>query len=629
MSSRGRAAYRAVYLSSSTKFCTTLHAFGAKVVPRYHVDPWEKDLHAVHKHKWRVAKQRKLGRWANAPSPLAGVQAVGWPDPILLGASELARVAARAQAENLQDAEFWQQLAERTYTLRDVLSVGDLATILDALVTANRRHLQLLKTLTREFIDDADKLMFIEVAVVVNAYAHFNCFSATLLAALSDQATQLLRAQRGREDPDFDSQSVAVLTKAFSSLGNLDDELMMAIKCFVEEHVEDFTFAALSDVLACFAKRRFQVDAGTSFWTAVAAKVPGSRMASLCPMLYALPYLNVADPTLRNALVPEILGALQDTPVPPAQEPLGVALGLWGAPAGAPPCLPAFATEPVPVHFRKAPRSVQPTARTSAVPEATWRIEEDQVGAAVVEWGEVALAEEQQNEGTATSSLARSGAATTDALRRARWYNAVSKRPARASRPTYARFDPSEAFARNRRGSLVADALTGLSALWQMPGSKDPEPTVHSSGTRATVGHDGLETRTVTEKTVAELEQELVSTAAPVLRSSVQGLSAAQLTACSELYALQAKGDAPGAGLGVNSGVVRDLLQESVRKLSNFGKSDLRRLHKAALQAGTLDPYMDWVRHRKFPKVLRQELQEQAAGAPAVSRDAPPRAQLS
>ncbi|CAK0875453.1 unnamed protein product [Prorocentrum cordatum] len=605
MSGRGRAAYRAIYLSSTTKFCTTLHAFGAQVAPRYHIAPWQKDPWAVQKHKWRVAKARRQGRWALAPSPLAGVRSPDWPDPALLGEAELAQVAARAQAEKLQDFEFWQQLAEKTFKLRDVMSAGDLATILDALLTADHRHLLLMKTLARELVDDADKLQMVEVAAVANAYARFSCLSEPLVEALSARATELMQAHLRDPDPEFDPQSVAVLARPRGGGGGGQG-------AGGPSQVDAFTFAALSELIVCFAAQGRALTPAPGFWEAAAAKAPGSRMASLCPALRALPVQQAPSSALRDALVAEILAGLQDVPLAPAAEPLGAALGLWGAPAGAAPRAPAFAHEPPPpqlmpdVARRGQGRSQPPPPAIAAGGGGRHAVED---------WGEVAVIEEPLEPPAtiveATASAAEQPAAgprRREALRRARWYRAANRGPARAARPEYAAFDPSEALARGRRGGLVADAVAGLGGLWRQDGGAPRAPPAPGGGTAG--------------RSPAELELELVAAAAPVLRSSSQGLSAEQLVDCCEVYAQLAEREAPGGGVGAHAEVVRDLLQEAVRKLSNFSPDGLRRLHAAALQAGSLDPYLDWARQRRFPKALRQELRA-GGGAPAAAA-APP-----
>lgn len=161
---------------------------------------------------------------------MGGVKTPGWPEPSLLGARALVETAARAQVAKLEEYEFWHQVAERAVKLRDVVSVGDLAAILDALLTANHRHLLLMKTLAREIIDDVDKLSFMEAAVVANAYSHFKCVSPGLLSALCQHTSRLLKGEAypsARRNEHFglehaDAQSIAVLCKALASLKHKD-----------------------------------------------------------------------------------------------------------------------------------------------------------------------------------------------------------------------------------------------------------------------------------------------------------------------------------------------------------------------------------------------------------------------
>ncbi|CAE8614134.1 unnamed protein product, partial [Polarella glacialis] len=249
----GREACRAVYLASPLKFSTTLHAFGARAFPRYFIDPWEKDPWAWQRHKWHRSRQRQRGRWCYIGGPMSGVKTPGWPDPKLLGGRALVETAARAQSAKLEDFEFWHQVAERAVSLRDVMNVGDLAVVLHALLTANHRHPLLMKTLSRELIDDVDKLSLNEAAVVANAYAHFNCVSEPLLNSLSQHVTRLLRGQDYIDGhPVFEAeiiepQSLAVLCKALAKLKHKDTVMLQAVNSALVHGIESANFASVSD----------------------------------------------------------------------------------------------------------------------------------------------------------------------------------------------------------------------------------------------------------------------------------------------------------------------------------------------------------------------------------------------
>ncbi|CAJ1416828.1 unnamed protein product [Effrenium voratum] len=327
-----RAAFRAVYLASPLKFCTTLHAF-APVLPRYFINAWEKDPWKWQHHKYRRSRERNRGKWFYGSGPLGGVQLPGWPEPGLLGARGLVEVAQKGQVERLEDQTFWHQVAERAVTLRDVMAVGDLAVILDTLLTANHRHTHLMKTLSRELIDDVDKLSLVEAAVILNAYAHFNCESRLMLKSFAEHIARLLQ-ERPYTTVDADErfgseaahpQTLAVLCKAFASLKYQDSEMLRAVNEALVDRIQDANFNSVADILAAFAELEAPFEAPVEFWVTLANKVGGTPMRFLSPTLRALDRLQVSEPGLSEALGNEVLARLQEVAVPqvpPAAPPL-------------------------------------------------------------------------------------------------------------------------------------------------------------------------------------------------------------------------------------------------------------------------------------------------------------------
>jgi len=153
-------------------------------------------------------------------------------------------------------------------------------------------------------------------------------------------------------------------------------------------------------------------------------------------------------------------------------------------------------------------------------------------------------------------------------------------------------FDASELYSRNRRGTLVADAVEGLLGLWRQD----------------------REHRRIAE--INLVEAELLAAAAAVLRSAAQGLTSTQLAACAMAYATLFKSG--GDTAGVVPSTMQSIVQEAVRKLSNFAVADLRRLHEAASAVGTSDPYFERAQRRRFPRALRKELQQEACVPPVA-----------
>eukprot|EP00931_Biecheleriopsis_adriatica_P050415 TRINITY_DN29189_c0_g1_i1.p1 TRINITY_DN29189_c0_g1~~TRINITY_DN29189_c0_g1_i1.p1 ORF type:complete len:609 (-),score=147.41 TRINITY_DN29189_c0_g1_i1:101-1927(-) len=608
MSRNGREALRAVYLASPLKFCSTLHAF-APVVPQYHINPWEKDPWAWQKHKYHRSRQRSRGRLCYIGGPLSGMKTPGWPEPSLLGVRGLIEAASRAQGEGLEDGYFWHQVAERAIKLRDVMQVSDLAVLLDALLSANYRHTHLMKTLSRELIDDVDKLTLTEAAVVMNAYAHFSCISAPLLASVSEHIVRLLTKQpyTSAESSEkygveaAEPQTLAVLCKALASLQHKDIALLKAVNACLVERIEDASFGAVSDILNVFSEMGEAFEAPPAFWTTLAAKVPGSPMRHLCPTLRSLSKLDVSDPALCQAIGNEIVSGLRSAPVGSA---------LLEAPGKAPLLaqrrqLPAFAAAtPMPA----AMLATTPPAADAAM-ETT--VESDLVGEDVVEFREALVFQEEAALEDEQADQEGLGARR----KRRRWYNAVTRKLDSLADddmpkvPFYASFNAEEHYRRNLRGARVAQALEGFGALEQLGSTASSSSASSSSGGNSQT--DAAQSDTDQAASARPLHQELLSAAGPVLSSAAQGLSTSQLAACVELFAQSdaAKGDvAPTVHL---------LMRESVRRLSNFSAADLRRLHAASHAAGMPDPYLERARRRRFPKALRKELRSASAEAEA------------
>lgn len=527
---------------------------------------------------------------------MSGVKSPGYPEPSLLGSRGLVEAATRAQRERLEDHEFWQQVAERALKLRDVMHVADLAALLDALVTANHRHTQLLKALSRELSDDVDKLSLMEAAVVANAYAHFSCFSEHLISSLAEHTARLLRRQPYTEGGKqgiygieaSDPEALAVLCRAFASLKCKQSTMLKAVNVALVERIDDASFAAASRILTAFADLGEPFEAPPAFWAALQAKVLGSKMFALCPTLRSICTLGVSDPALYQALGSEILGFLRTAQAEPArlEEPCLAVDGLFERrrrlPAfAAPGLMPGALLEPLAA--LQSPRTL--TDQMDSGP-----------GDDVVEFGQAFSTFSQ-----ASSSLDFADAEVEDSemqeskgRKQRRWYNAVSRRldafadSSAPKIPYYVPFSADAHFTRNLNGSRIAQALEGFRGLEKAASSElsSPVNSASSDGNGPVEGHSKS----------LPLHTELLSAAGPPLGIAVQGLSPSQLALCTELFA------------GQESSTAKALLRESIRRLSNFSVEDLRRLHAAAHAAGMQDPYLERAQRRRFPKALRKEL---------------------
>lgn len=462
------------------------------------------------------------------------------------------------------------------------MSVGDLTAVLDALVSGECRHTDLLRTLTRELVDDVDKLSLVEVAVVANAYAHFKVFSEPLMAALSQQASALLDTRQ-----DADPRSVVVLAKALMSL-EYRHEVLGAIRTAVIEDVEHLTFADLAEVLAVFADdkwgasppsgtERSLFSAGEDFWKTAAMKVKGSRMASLSRALNALGKLCVSDRTLREALIVEITQGLREVP-----DSLLVDAG--ALPIASQEPMPPFAPMSVPLEMRSLHerKAAQSSASSKQLPTPISQVGDE---VEIVEWDDSHfLPGKLLSDGPVDESEKRQEAP------KSRWYNSVSRRSFRMSAKGYADFSADESFSRNRRGSVVAEAISGLNDIWMQEAVEQ--------------GGDDGDTWPFCEMEVEEAEIALVDAAESVLRGAVHGIPPAHLIACAEVYHFSGKHG------GVRSATLQRLVQECVRRLSNFSSDELLRLYKVTRADGVHDPFFERARWRHFPKLLRRQMRD-------------------
>ncbi|CAE7576450.1 unnamed protein product [Symbiodinium sp. KB8] len=520
-------AYRAVYLASPLKFCTTLHSF-SRVVPRYYINAWEKNPYKWQHHKYHRVRQRQRGKWCYLGGPMSGVQIPGWPEPSLLSPRALVDTAQRAQVERLEDKVFWQQVAERTVQLRDIMDVGDLAVIVDTLLTANHRHTHLMKTISRELIEDVDKLSLVETAVILNAYAHFNCVSEFMLKAFAEHVARLLLEQpyTTLEDAErygaaaADPQTLAVLCKAFASLRYKDSEMLKAVNSVLLQRIEDSAFGSVAEVLTAFAELDEPFEAPIEFWMALASKVPGSQMRFLCPTLRAAQRLEVAEPALFEALGQEVVAGLQGLRV---SAPLEDAMSTP---------MPAFAEPQLVTQLSGKEQRTEPASVPAEDLGSLENVDTD-----VDDNFQVVPVDAVIEDGIVEEDIQDDENRAVPKRRRRWWYNAVTRKLDSTSSglpevPYFAPWNPDECFRRNQRGARVAQALEGLDSLQRAVASSTRSPSSPSSGPSAPE-----------DAPAKPVDVELLENALPLLSGSLQGLSPAQLALCAERFA-----DAPGRG---------------------------------------------------------------------------------
>mmetsp|Transcript_115306 Transcript_115306/g.182112 ORF Transcript_115306/g.182112 Transcript_115306/m.182112 type:complete len:629 (+) Transcript_115306:149-2035(+) len=606
-SSRGRDAYRAVYLAAPLKFSTTLHAFARKI-PRHFIKPWEKDPQAAERHKWHNARMRKRGKWATVKGPLVPLAAEGFPEPALVGAGGLPALALRAQSENVQSADFWHQLAERTRSVRDLLSVADIADILDSLVSADARHTDLMTLLVRELLDDIEKMTIMEAAAVANAYAHFNCWSEPLFAALSSHVSLLLPLTIKHEGTlrTTEFRNLAVLLKAFSQLDYRCTELLRIVAPSLGQISENVEFTDAAQLLGAFASLAESSEIESipdSFWETIASKVPGSRMATLCPALASLRRLQISLPALREALTESIVQGLQAESPPSHLYGIDPSFSLLSS---SPLRLPSFAPAPVPRQLID-PEAILPVVAKEDDSVSQMSLENKEV--VLEDWDGKAMVPPRDEFGIFAGEI-QTEEETAAPLPKSRWYNPSSRNPfGVASGRGFSAFNTSSIVGRNRRGALLGEALHGLCGLWLQDMKKSLGPATNV-----------LSLEVATSFSVTATEISLCEMAGPLLQTALQGVVAQHLASCAEVYAILFV----ITRSSLHAEMVSDIVRESTRKLSNFSASDIRRVYDAAIATGLDDPYLERARFRRFPKTLRNALRDEPARAHPPSSLPPP-----
>eukprot|EP00403_Amphidinium_massartii_P046606 CAMPEP_0178465910 /NCGR_PEP_ID=MMETSP0689_2-20121128/51617_1 /TAXON_ID=160604 /ORGANISM="Amphidinium massartii, Strain CS-259" /LENGTH=649 /DNA_ID=CAMNT_0020092889 /DNA_START=39 /DNA_END=1986 /DNA_ORIENTATION=- len=642
---RSRDVYRAVYMAAPLKFCTSLSPYD-KVVPQYFIGPWQKDAHAFHRWKWRKMIERKRGPFTYTEGPLEGWRGKDYPDPGLIGATDLAAVAMQASHSGMEDPSFWHRVAERCRVLRDVMSAGDLVDIIDALVNVNYRHVDLMRLLARELKDDVDKLDLREAAVAANAYAHFRCHSDELLSVLSGHIAHQLRYAMSSESQmdSIDLQAIGIVAKAFMTLSYGNEEVFLALQDAAVLQSASMKLTDIVRILEFFSTMKQPFSAPQEWWDDLSAKVASSSVDLLGRTLKAMAAHNAASPILRQAIVSEVSAVLEEglasleleqgMGLPRSSSEVNNLALLSGASSSGGPLLPAFAKPPVPRQLQAMPHShlaaqrLMEEAPSSSAATEFAGFEVSDAGPAMgglraVATDEVEAAFQLEEQGQESPVFEERELLLKEAEPSARWYNGSTRRPFGVignKRPKgFGAYSPDIISKRNRRGAQVVVVLDALSDLWQLDGREVPDRS----------------------------EVELVQAAAPVIAATAPGLTAQQLASSAEVLAklvevadaetqfstaassasaavpaeAREEGQEPQAQAKAVVPLQKELAEEAlhtvvregVRKLSNFGIHDLRRLHAAAVAVNVQDPYFERARFRKFPKVFRKELREGVA----------------
>uniref|UniRef100_A0A3B0MM80 Uncharacterized protein n=1 Tax=Theileria annulata TaxID=5874 RepID=A0A3B0MM80_THEAN len=115
-------------------------------------------------------------------------------EPAYYSHSELLYACSYASDNFMCDSYFWKQICEKIREVRDVIDIKDLLSCLCSIVKVNYYDRDLLRLLSREFVDDIDKLSLDDIHQLLHCYYKQNVYSCDLVDKVGLKVTQLINA---------------------------------------------------------------------------------------------------------------------------------------------------------------------------------------------------------------------------------------------------------------------------------------------------------------------------------------------------------------------------------------------------------------------------------------------------
>ncbi|KAK2194538.1 hypothetical protein BdWA1_000409 [Babesia duncani] len=165
-------------------------------------------------------------------------------DPKFMSINELCATCEAAANLNLRDADFWTQICDKLRRVRDVMGIEQLVACLQNISHVNHYDPDLLRMLSKELVDDIDRLEIFKVAQVLQCYYNNNVYSIDLVNAAGQKCTKEL--SRNLESLTRESPKNTFL---FKLLDNLQADLKSDTATRGE--IPDSTLSTLGTLCKC------------------------------------------------------------------------------------------------------------------------------------------------------------------------------------------------------------------------------------------------------------------------------------------------------------------------------------------------------------------------------------------
>ncbi|ORM39790.1 uncharacterized protein BXIN_0001 [Babesia sp. Xinjiang] len=204
-------------------------------------------------------------------------------DPTYYSNDELCKTCAMAAEMQLTDRHFWWQITEKLRKVRDIIQISDLLRCLEALVAVKYNDQDLLRMLSREFVDDMSKLTLPEIAQLLQCYARMNVYSVDLVESAGKTAAGCLIKHVKRSVPKEASNrtddsgeaheddatqwppgTLGLLTKCFRVFGYKNRDLYLSIAYLGIKHWHNLDFYGKCALFANLDPEDFKPEPGVN-----------------------------------------------------------------------------------------------------------------------------------------------------------------------------------------------------------------------------------------------------------------------------------------------------------------------------------------------------------------------------
>jgi len=515
------------------------------------IPAWQKNPHAWYKHKANSVhwmREQKLGFLYNEPH---GYEPT-FRDPALLSHAALVRQVYDAAEQGLEGDKYWRQVIKRIVKDRDVLPVADLVILVDVLARVSKRDTFLMKVLSREFIDDAHKMTFADIAVVLNAYAFFSCHSDTLLEALGARTLELMGEDGLSNDPAH-YVPLGLMVSSWAKFGTVTEHPLVELAArSTLRMVKDLPLSELQRILLGLSKMRVPLaqERLTAVAEGLSGKVEGESLQTLSSLMRGLSLYGAASPEIRKILSAQIAKQIGERAADAAAAVQSVGSEAAPFPVG----------DDAPAALVHGIREVELAPETQPILEEEDELEEVE--------GDVAIVEDDDDIFEDPEEQRKAGDSNVGEMIRAAERSVL--KPVQ-----HIRWDPDLVYDRNQLATSTATALSGLSLAWrtELAGGKRGETDEEFKAAVARLKDVSLQKE----------ESDLLAAACSVLETGAPGLTPKMLryaveALCAGKLGKQSAGEG-SAGLADRSGPALDaVLVEACRKFFQMQDTDKERI---------------------------------------------------